>query len=51
MRRKCYTKLVERVETDERCWESCTCAVPVDEPDSGAWLCVCGVSVCVGLFF
>ena len=42
MRRKCYTKLVERVER----WESCTCAVPVDEPDSSAWLSVWGVSVC-----
>ena len=42
MRRKCYTKRVERVER----WESCTCAVPVDEPDSSAWLSVWGVNVC-----
>ena len=27
-------------------WERCTCAVPVDEPDSSAWLSVWGVSMC-----
>ena len=30
--------------------ESCTCAVPVDEPDSSAWLSVWGVSVCRFVF-
>ena len=31
-------------------WESCTCAVPVDEPDSSAWLSVWGVNVSVRFF-
>ena len=40
MRRKCYTKRVERVER----------SVPVDEPDSSAWLSVWGVNVCRFVF-
>ena len=42
MRRKCYTKRVERVE---RCLGK-LCMTVVDKPDSSAWLSVWGVNVC-----